>query len=161
MYGSCFIHTGCLRWCMQHTFLWVPHLVRSNERRRGPLRPSAWGSLQTYLCRCSQRTFPRCEVLGSSTKKNKTNSHNSSDLHKPQTQSAQRLKNLRVCVCVRVWLTWAIFTEFCVAPPAWYSTLNFFTSSSNLHTETSMSFFLLKAGDITQRHSLHGKVFVY
>lgn len=28
--------------------------------------------------------------------------------------------------------TWAIFTAFWVAPPAWYSTLNFLTISSNL-----------------------------
>lgn len=36
---------------------------------------------------------------------------------------------------VWTWLTWASFMEFCVAPPAWYSTLNFFTISSNLHTQ--------------------------
>lgn len=44
-----------------------------------------------------------------------------------------RLSNKHKFGCT--WPTWAIFIEFCVAPPAWYSTLNFFTSSSNLHTE--------------------------
>lgn len=44
---------------------------------------------------------------------------------------------------------WAIFIEFWVAPPAWYSTLNFFTSSSNLQRNFhNHSFFLILGTEI-------------
>lgn len=129
-------HTCYHQWCRQHTSPLAPHPARSSARQRGLPPPSSLGSLRTCLCRCSRKTCRRYGALGSST----VDSENtSSDEQARETKSCFPLGNHYIC------LTWAIFIEFCVAPPAWYSTLNFFTSSSNLERsfQSYWSFVLL------------------
>lgn len=75
----------CYRqWCKQHMTLWALHPAHSSGLRCGPPPPSALGSLQTCLCRCSQKMCRRYGAHGSSTMEGNDNnssgaSHKSSE----------------------------------------------------------------------------------